>query len=134
MGRKNMNIIAGGSDGLGYIRISVDNKNYKAHRLAWLYVNGEWPSHEIDHINGNRSDNRIDNLRDVPRAQNIQNQVKPHSNNKTGYLGVTKGPCNRFRAFIGVNGKNVNLGRFDTAELASEFYQLAKAMVHVEQI
>src|SRR3990167_3120706 len=59
----------------GYILIRVNNDGilYRAHRLAWLYVYGFWPPADIDHINGNRSDNRIVNLRSVTRSQNLQN-------------------------------------------------------------
>src|SRR5690606_29052356 len=64
---------AGGKQGGGYLRFSVDGKHYLAHRLAWLYVHGKWPSDQIDHINGDRSDNRIDNLRDVTHAENRRN-------------------------------------------------------------
>lgn len=56
----------------GYIKIGVNKRSYLAHRLAWLYVHGKWPDHTIDHINGNRADNRIENLRDMTLRDNIR--------------------------------------------------------------
>lgn len=66
--------VAGRLDSKGYRQISVDGQRYAAHRLAWLYVNGEWPMHEVDHVNGIRDDNRIANLRDVARIINMRNK------------------------------------------------------------
>src|SRR5690606_34614864 len=65
--------VAGSDNGKGYIRIYVDGRPYKAHRLAWFYMHGEWPE-EIDHRNGERADNRLSNLRPVTRQQNNLNQ------------------------------------------------------------
>ena len=65
--------IIGTPDGLGYLRSSIDGKKYKLHRLAWLYVYGYFPENFIDHINRNRSDNRIENLREVSRQCNVRN-------------------------------------------------------------
>lgn len=72
----------------GYSAISISGKLYLTHRLVWLYANGEFPSGEIDHINGNRSDNRICNLRDVTRHENCKNQ-KMRATNTSGVLGVS---------------------------------------------
>jgi hypothetical protein len=63
----------GNINAMGYLDISIGCKRYYAHRLAWLYVYGEWPSLEIDHINCDRLDNRISNLRDVTHHQNMNN-------------------------------------------------------------
>ena len=78
---------AGGCNPLGYICITVNRKFHKAHRLAWLYVHGEWPNGEIDHVNQIRSDNRIKNLRVVSRSENQRNQ-KIFTNNTSGINGV----------------------------------------------
>jgi hypothetical protein len=79
--------IAGCEQGCGYIRIRICNKNYYAHRLAWLYVHGAWPELDIDHINGCRDDNRIDNLRLATQTQNNGNTRIP-SHNSSGVKGV----------------------------------------------
>lgn len=80
--------IAGGKNWKGYWLICVDGKRYRAHRLAWLYVYGLMPKHQIDHINHDKFDNRIENLREVTNAENHKN-VKLASNNKSGYSGVS---------------------------------------------
>jgi AP2 domain. len=119
---------AGVSDGQGYLRIKLDGLRYRSHRLAWLYVHGEWPAQDIDHINGVRSDNRIANLRDVPRQANLQNahNRKP---GRAGLAGVT--PRNgKFVAQILIGGKCRYLGRFSTAEMAHEAYLVAKRKYH----
>ena len=72
----------------GYIQISIDGRLHRAHRLAWLYVTGESPPDQIDHINGVRDDNRIANLRLATSAENKQNLRRAKSRNKTGFLGV----------------------------------------------
>jgi hypothetical protein len=128
-GRKKAGMRAGWLRKDGYIETEVDGKAYKAHRLAWLYTYGAWPIHHIDHIDGNRSNNRLINLRDVNRFINSQNQRLPCKINQCGFLGVHKhGP--KFRAQIRVKGKNKHLGLFDTAELAHEAYLRAKRVFH----
>jgi hypothetical protein len=113
----------------GYQRLSVDGRRYFAHRLAWLYVNGVWPSGQIDHVNGHRSDNRISNLRDVTHAVNTQNQRAPRSTNRSGYLGTAffEG---RWSAYIGIDGKSKYLGRYLTPEAAHAAYVEAKRQLH----
>jgi hypothetical protein len=74
----------------GRLEISVAGKIYFAHRLAWLYMTGEWPQHTIDHIDGCPANNRLDNLRDVPHATNTENVRRARSNSKSGILGVKK--------------------------------------------
>ena len=123
--------IAGGVDKDGYIQIRVDGKQHRAHRLAWLYVHGEMPEHEIDHINGIRTDNRIDNLRAASDAINAQNVRQARTDNKsTGRLGVYPNGS-KFRAVITVSGKLVHLGQFDSAEEASSAYVAAKRKFHL---
>jgi len=119
-----------GSVERGYVRIQAGGKLHRAHRLAWLYVHGEWPSSELDHINRNRADNRIENLRLADRSLNMQNIGKKASNS-SGYVGVSMSKwAKRWQAQIKTNGKNVHLGYYDTPELAHQAYLLAKANHH----
>lgn len=114
----------------GRLQIYVDGVARYAHRLAWLYVHGEWPDGQIDHINGDKHDNRIANLRVLPgTAQNKQNQSRAYRNNRSGMLGVSR-DGSRWRARIMVDGKSKTLGRFDTPEEASAAYRRAKAELH----
>ena len=123
--------VAGGADRNGHIRISIGNRLYSAHRLAWLYVYGIHPSGAIDHINGNRSDNRIANLRDVTLSVNQQNQRAAQKHNSTGLLGVTFNKARgRFQAQIGLGKDRRYLGLFDTAEAAHAAYVTAKRALH----
>jgi len=113
----------------GYVHIRFNNKYYKAHRLVWLYEHGRFPAGEIDHINGNRADNRIENLREIGRCQNMQNQRKARSDNASGFLGVHK-KGSKFQAIIRVNGRSMYLGIFETPEKAHEAYIEAKRIYH----
>ncbi|WP_343499664.1 HNH endonuclease [Achromobacter denitrificans] len=114
----------------GYWRINQGGVTYYAHRLAWLYVYGVMPAHDIDHLNGNRLDNRIANLRDVPRRINTQNRRRPSARSGTGLLGVTAKPGGRFVAQLTYQGKNLYLGRFSTPEEAHATYLKAKRQLH----
>lgn len=106
----------------GYVRIGIDGKRYLAHRLAWLYVYGEWPSGDIDHINGDTSDNRIANLRDCTRSQNLLNQGK-HKNNKSGNKGVFyDSRRNKWVAKSQINRRQAYLGSFESKAAASLAY------------
>jgi hypothetical protein len=117
----------------GYISIGVDGTHYLAHRLAWLYVYGEWPTAwpagQVDHINRIKTDNRIANLRIVTSSENKQNRELPHANNRLGFLGVKRNGS-KFMARIMLHGKVKHLGTFDTPELASAAYKSAKTTVH----
>lgn len=73
----------------GYIRVRVDGQHYSAHRLAWLFVHGTMPSSCVDHINGDKTDNRIENLREATRQQNGMNTPRP-STNTTGIKNVSR--------------------------------------------
>ncbi len=119
--------IGGRADGgKGYWRISISGKNYAAHRLAWLYVHGRWPSDQIDHINGDKSDNRIANLREASASQNTMNQGL-RKDNSTGFKGVYEDKrTGRFRARITVGGKPKNLGFYATVEDAAAARRSAK--------
>jgi hypothetical protein len=128
-GRQAAGSVAGNADGDGYLKLCVDGTTHKAHRLAWFYVYGKWPSHVIDHIDGNRANNAISNLRDVPRMVNSQNRKRAQSNSATGVLGVIA-DRGRFVATVGVAGRCVHLGRFDTVEAAHAAYLKAKRALH----
>jgi hypothetical protein len=114
----------------GYIRVSFRRKQYSLHRVAWLIYYGDWPKNMIDHIDGNRSNNAIANMRDVPRNVNCENQKKAKSNNASGYLGVGRQRDGRFVARIRVEGQLLYLGRFNTAEEAYGQYLVAKRKLH----
>jgi hypothetical protein len=113
----------------GYVAIRLDDTLYTAHRLAWRYVNGEWPAEQIDHINRDRADNSIANLRSVTNAENAQNQRARA--NKSGFAGVRK-ENNKWLAEIKVNYKPIRIGLFETPEAAHEAYVAAKRKFHVK--
>lgn len=110
--------VAGSLNGHRYRYITVDGRNCRAHRLAWLFVHGVWPSKEIDHINGDKDDNRLENLREATRAENQRN-VGMRSNNTTGFKGVYPYK-DKYRALASHNGKLISLGYYATALLASD--------------
>lgn len=126
---------AGTVDRKGYRYICLDRNKAGAHRLAWLYVHGTLPSDEIDHINGCRDDNRILNLRLATPTLNRENLHTAKKQNKSsGLLGVSRCLGNkdsRFRARITVGGKEILLGRFDTADEAHAAYLAAKREHHI---
>lgn len=123
--------VAGGLDAHGYRTIVIDKVQYKAHRLAWLCVYGRWPVGDIDHINRDKGDNRISNLRECTRTENNQNRAATSSNSASGYTGVSFcKTTNRWRAKIKADGKQIHLGRFDTREEARDAYLLAKGGLH----
>lgn len=124
--------VAGSVNEKGYVLITFSGRRYRAHRLAWLHHFGKWPEFDIDHINGNKSDNRIGNLRDIPHRTNLQNQVRACLGSKTGLLGSSpdKARPGKFVAQINKNGKVIKLGRFDTPEQAHSAYLSAKRKMH----
>jgi hypothetical protein len=102
----------------GYVMISINKRHFLAHRLAWFHFYGFWPQADIDHINGDRSDNRISNLRDVTRLENRRNSSM-HGRNKSGTSGVDWfKPASLWRARIYDAGKEVNIGYFKSKEEA----------------
>lgn len=108
--------LAGCPNNEGYLQIRLHSRLHKAHRLAWLYMYGEWPEDQIDHINRNRSDNRISNLRDVSHKQNNQNKSKA-GNNTSGHQGVYRYKLDsKWVARIKHNQKNISLGYFTNLE------------------
>ena len=121
--------IAGNVNFRGYRSIWINGLPFLAHRLAWAMSYGEWPALDIDHINQNKSDNRICNLRHASRSENMFNRGK-NKNNTSGIKGVTFCKCTgKWRAQIMVNGKTMKIGRFATKEQAAEAYK-QKAKEH----
>ena len=101
-------------DNAGYLMIGIDGRPYGAHRLAWLYMYGYLPS-MIDHINGDRSDNRIDNLREVSGTLNHRN-IALRRDNKSGYHGIRKTKQGTYAVQIYLDGKRKELGTFKTLD------------------
>lgn len=98
-------------------------------RCAWLYMYGEWPTNEVDHIDGDKMNDRIKNLRDVSRQVNAENKHHAQSNSKTGLLGVS--PWHgKYRATILCGRKQTYLGLFASAQEAHEVYLAAKRRLH----
>jgi hypothetical protein len=113
----------------GYLRMHIDGRLYYLHRLAWFYVNKNWPL-AIDHIDGNRQNNKLENLRSVSQAENMQNISK-----KSYAISGLKGSyyhekTKKWQAKIGINGKSKSLGYYDTAEKAHEAYLNGKKKYH----
>ncbi len=104
----------------GYHHGRIFDGTYQAHRVAWAIVHGSWPEHQIDHINGDRADNRLSNLRAVSGAENCRNIARP-SNNSSGHIGVVwHKKQSKWQAQIGVNGKRIYLGLFASLSAAVE--------------
>lgn len=115
---------AGRVNGKGYASISICGKHRSSHRLAWLYVYGEWPDRSlcVDHINGDKTDNRISNLRIATFSENAQNRRKQLD----GLKGVTlHRATGRWQAQISPSGRSVYLGLFDSPEEAHAAYVAA---------
>jgi hypothetical protein len=116
---------AGHLNNQGYIYISLDGRKYAAHRLAWLYVYGTWPADLIDHIDLNRANNAIGNLREATHSTNKANRLAP-SNNTSGIKGVGFSKAQRkWQASICRQYKQTHLGFFETKEEAAEAYRQA---------
>lgn len=113
----------------GYVIIGIEGLDYYAHRLAWLYVHGEWPKADIDHIDGDPSNNRIHNLRDVSTTVNCQNHRGPKTGSQLGVLGVHK-HRRKYIAWICINKKKTYLGLYETPEMAHAVYLAYKRAFH----
>jgi len=115
----------------GYCVITLDGYRRSSHVWAWFYMTGNWPTFEIDHIDGITDNNRFANLRDIPHQLNLRNEVAPRSNNTSGYLGVSWHRCaGRWAANIRFDGILKYLGLFDSAEEAHTAYMAAKELYH----
>lgn len=118
---------------LAYRVIGLLGERYAEHRLAVLHVTGAWPALEVDHINGEPSDNRWSNLRECSHAENHQNRKTP-SHNTTGIAGVSWHKLRqKWRSTVTLDGKQHHLGLFDTKEEAQRTRLLAKASFHTFQ-
>jgi hypothetical protein len=130
-GGKHPGSIAGSSHNKGYVQIMIYKANYLAHRLAWLYMTGVWPDEEIDHEDGDKSNNKWGNLRPAGRVFNLQNLHKCHVDSATGLLGCWLIKASgKYRSSIRVNGRSRHLGVFLSAPEAHEAYLVAKRELH----
>lgn len=115
----------------GRVEIQINGSRYQAHRLAWLYMTGNWPCGDIDHIDGNASNNAFGNLRDVTHKVNLENQYKAQAHNSVSkYLGVSSYKHGGYRSRIKHHGKDIHLGVFETQEEARDAYLSAKRKLH----
>ena len=115
----------------GYVLVKFEQKRYSAHRIIFYMTHGYCPEY-IDHIDGNRLNNRIENLRPATQSQNLSNRTMS-SNNKSGVKGVSWYKDRNLRcAEIGYNNKTKRVGYFESLELAEEFIDLARQLVHGE--
>ena len=117
------NAVAGTVNSNGYRRVSVDYKLYYVHQLIYFFHHGYIPK-KIDHIDGDRLNNKIENLREVTDSENMQNARK-RTDNSTGFKGVSLTRNKRFRAYITVNKKQKWLGVYDSPEEAYGKYCIA---------
>ena len=121
---KNCSKLITAKNSKGYLVCKINNKNYLAHRIIWLMTYGSFPTDQIDHINGIKTDNRICNLREATTSQNKMNSSK-YKNNTSGYKGVIwyQG---KWCARIGINSKSIYLGCFTDLEEAAQTYKEAE--------
>lgn len=113
--------------------VHIEDRGYFAHRLAFLWMTGEWPAGVVDHRDGAAANNAWANLRHVTVGINNQNRVTPSRRNSTGLLGASRvsgADKGRYRAHIKLDGKQRHLGCFDTPEQAHAAYIIAKMRLH----
>ena len=113
----------------GYLLVGIGGKKYLAHRLIWMMVYGKFPDGQIDHIDGDPTNNRLSNLRDVAPEINSQNQRRARGTTASGFLGVSK-MRDKWRATIKAGGTRSYLGVFSTPEDAHAVYVEAKRRLH----
>jgi hypothetical protein len=110
----------------GYLQVNVEGKPRLVHRLIWLWMTGDWPENDIDHVNGVRTDNRWSNLREATRGENLRN-IGIKSNNTSGHLGISKrSDTGAWHAYIDYEGVRTHLGNFATIEEAIEVRKQAE--------
>lgn len=122
--------VAGRKTKDGYWAVYLHGHPFLAHRVVHFFVFGTWPDGPIDHINGDRCDNRFCNLRVVNSFINSENMRSPHRDSETGVLGISRHGKSGFQAKIQVSGKSVSLGTHKTMELAHAAYLTAKRQLH----
>lgn len=133
--RSNRRVKAGSLAGTkrkdGYVLLHVCGHSLLAHRVAWLLTYGAWPKADIDHIDGDPSNNKLSNLRDVPRLLNMHNQRDAHSNSSSGVLGVSFiEKSAKWSARISMHRKTKHIGCFNSKEEAHAAYIEAKRRLH----
>jgi hypothetical protein len=126
-GKAKVGSTAGSIEPRGYRRIRIDGKPYLSSRLAHLFMKGEWPTHEMDHIDCNPSNDSWLNLRPATRLQNNANRKL---SNKSGFQGASRSSTNRYKAEMKLNGKRIYLGSFVTAEEAHASYVTASKEIY----
>ncbi|MDO8972095.1 MAG: HNH endonuclease signature motif containing protein [Saprospiraceae bacterium] len=120
---------AGCLNGAGYSQIQIDGQSYLTHRVVWMYIHGAWPTDQIDHINGIKTDNRINNLRECSPGENQQNRT-PNKNSTSKFAGVSWfAKTKKWQARIGIQGKQKHIGYF-TNELDAAFAYLEAKLQH----
>lgn len=123
--------VSGTANKAGYLRTTVAGRSYYNHHLVWLLFHGSLPK-LLDHINGDRADNRIENLRECTQAENMRN-CRNKKNNSTGVKGVTWRPTKgKFRARLTVNNQEICVGHYATLEEAAHALQEARLTHHGE--
>jgi hypothetical protein len=117
----------------GYLQVGWDGKIYLAHRIIWLIVHGEWPPEQLDHINGDRTDNRLVNLRCVSNRQNSLNKERHRKGNLQGAYRLNRNLKSPWKAIIQIDGERKHLGYFPTEQQAHEAYLAALNNISTDQ-
>jgi HNH endonuclease/AP2 domain len=121
---------AGSLNNKGYVQVCIAGTPYKAHRVAWAIMTGEWPIYEIDHKNGQRGDNRWENLRHATKSQN-QGNARKRSDNTSGFKGVWRHK-EKWRSVVFKDRRKYHIGLFDTPEEAHAAYVKKATELHGE--
>jgi hypothetical protein len=119
--------VAGTKTADGYISVRVNDVRYLAHRIAWLWVHGEWPSVQLDHINGDEGDNRLINLREADFDEQARNRAGRAA---SGRKGVSRSKSGRYTVRLWDGSKNLYLGSWDDLEAADDVARKAREHLH----